>query len=237
MTGKPPTHAFVYPNRRHWWSAFGARGAMVGLLLAVTVVITPSADAATRPSASPAALVPRPFNVESTLKADLDGDGDLDVVLVGVDGPAVLPETQEGDNADGIRVLVVARKDAEGYRRVGLGPDALECRRCGGAFWGGLSAPVELATMGGGFTTAQSAGAREITDWTHRYRIENGRVRLIGLDIVNTDRGDGSVVARSTNLLTGVTITTVEGQPQVPVKAGRVKGKPRVVYLESVKLG
>ena len=82
----------------------------------------------------------------------------------------------------------------------------------------------------------QVAGSREITDWTHRYRIEASRVRLIGTDRAVTDRLSGSVVSTSTNLLRGVTVTTVRGEPETPAKPGRTVAKPRTVYLEFVVL-
>jgi hypothetical protein len=210
-------------------------GTTVMITTLVAVATPAAAPAATRVVADPALLMPAPFNVEDRAQADLDNDGDADVILVGVDGPVPAPEANNGES-DGNRILVVARKDPGGYRRVGVGRDALLCRACGGAFWGGAPAPVELGGAANTLVVKQSAGARELTDWTHRYRITGGRVRLIGVDIERTDRASGSGVTTSTNLLTGVTITTVEGTPEQPATPGTRRGKPRVIYLEAVKL-
>ncbi len=178
--------------------------------------------------------------VEQSVKVDLDLDGDQDVVIVGVDGPVPAPEDFEADETDGNRVLLFARKDSDGYRRVGLGRGALECRRCGGAFWGVVPAPIDITVAKNVVTIEQSAGSRELTTWIHRYRLESGKVRLIGADTSMTDRLNGATIAISTNYLTGVTITEIDGDPDPadnPPKAGRVKGKSKVITVESVELG
>jgi hypothetical protein len=186
------------------------------------------------PKTTAEAWLRSPFQLESKYTVDIDADGDADEVLVGVDGPAVASSSiPEGDEN---RVLLVARKDKDGYRPLGTGLKALLCRRCGGAFNVGAIPPIDFAATKSGFVITQSAGSNEITEWTHRYRLEKNRIRLIGVDIAETDRNVGSTVIRSTNLLTGVTKTTVEGKPTKKVKVGSVKGKPRTVYLEGVTL-
>lgn len=190
--------------------------------------------AATKPVKNPDSLVPSPFKLELKTMTDLDRDGDTDAVMVGVNGP--MPPSQEGSDRDEERVLVVARRDKDGFRRVEMGLNALICRRCGGAFFGSLPAEISVDANRSGFETFQEAGSREMTRWTHRYRLENGRVRLIGLDRSLTDRNTAGVVVESTNYLTGTKIVTVEGELENPPKAGTTKGKPRTIFLNAVKV-
>ncbi len=117
---------------------------------------------------------------------------------------------------------------------VGQSRTAVICRSCGGAFWGVVGAPVELSASRNTLVIKQSAGSREVTDWTHRNRIEKGGVRLIGLDRAVLDRATGGFVNESTNYLTGAKIVTVEGDDENPPKAGTTRGKPRVIYVDRV---
>lgn len=211
-------------------------------LIALSAIVLPLAigdggvaAAAAKPVANPSALVPKTLTVEARVNGDLDGDGDTDAVILAVDGPAVVEDITDSP-VDGDRRIIVARKDPGGYVSVGQGAGAAMCRRCGGAFFGIVPAPVDMTIKSGVLVVTQSAGSREVTDWRHRYRIEKGRVRLIGTDRSTTDRANGSLVTTSTNLLTGLTITMVEGTPEEPVKAGRVKGKARLVFIENVEL-
>lgn len=98
---------------------------------------------------------------------------------------------------------------------------------------------VNAATTGSSssLVVEQTAGARELTDWTHRYRFEKGRVRVIGTDVTQFDRATGATVATSTNELTGVTITTVQdGEAQSP-KSTTTRKSPRFLTVESVNIG
>lgn len=227
-------------SRQTFGETAGMSSRRCALLLSGLVAVglgVPDAGATTGPAARTAdSLMPSPFRVEHRVEVDLDKDGDRDVAMVGVDGAVPAPAERGDDDGDGNRVLVVARRDRDGFRVVGIGRDALLCRTCGGAFWGVIPTPVELSAARNVLVVVQEAGARELTGWTHRYRIERGRVRLIGLDRAVTDRLGPSTVSRSTNLLTGVTITTVDGTPEEPVKPGTVKGSPRTVWLEDVEL-
>ncbi len=202
--------------------------------LVVASLATPATAKSDEVSPNPSDWLPKGYQVEKTFKIDLDQDGDQDQVVVGVDGPAIASEgTPDGDEKRAL--LVVENVDGK-YRKWGIGLKALACRRCGGVINPGLIPPIDFTATKGSFAVVQSAGANEVTEWTHRYRLENKRIRLIGVDISDTDRNVGSTVTRSTNLLTGVTKTTVEGKPTKKVKAGTVKGKPRTVYLEAVAL-
>ena len=210
--------------------------------LALVAALAPSlaGGASLPPVKNPEALAPRGMNIEYRLDVDLDGDGDKDVAMIAVKGVVPAPEQLTSTDGDGNRVLVIAAKDADGYRLAGFGKHAVQCRRCGGAFWGVVPAGVQVAYVRGAFVVTQQAGSRELVTWTHRYRIEPGRgagnVRLIGVDRKLEDRTQGGVVTVSRNLLTGRTITTVKGTVDNPPKPGTVKGAPSVVFLEAVRL-
>jgi hypothetical protein len=216
-------------------------GALVGCLTGYLALLAPTqpaqAETKSRSVKSAASLLPRPFIAEAEYSVDLDRDRDLDVVVVGVDGPKVAPPDDASEAlGDGTRLLLVARRDPDGFRTIGVGRSVLLCRRCGGAFWGLNATPVEVEIKANAFNLIQSSGSREVTDWVHRFRLEKGRVRLIGLDRSVTDRTGGSVVSVSTNYLTGLTITTVRGEPEEPATPGRVKRKPSVVLLDAVEI-
>lgn len=182
----------------------------------------------------PTKLLPRPYALEYSQRVDLDGDGDLDLAMVGIDGPVPAPTDTTEKFVEGNRILVIARKDTDGWRIAGTSTTALICRSCGGAFWGVIGAPVEMSASRNTLVIAQSAGSREVTDWTHRYRIDKGGVRLIGLDRSMVDRATGGSVTESTNYLTGTRIVTVDGDVENPPKAGTTRGRPRVIYVERV---
>ena len=182
----------------------------------------------------PAKLLPRPYVLEYSQRVDLDRDGDLDIAIVGVDGPVPAPQDVTEEFVEGNRILVIARKESAGWRLIGQSKTAVICRSCGGAFWGVVGAPIELSASRNTLVINQSAGSREVTDWTHRYRIEKGGVRLIGLDRSVLDRATGGFVKESTNYLTGAKIVTVEGDVENPPKAGTTRGKPRTIYVDRV---
>jgi hypothetical protein len=192
--------------------------------------------AASKLAKRPELLLTRPFKAEYRQAVDLDGDGDLDVAIVGVDGIVPTPQESLPNDPDGSRVLIVARKEPGGYRLIGTGTGALLCRRCGGAFWGVNPAPIELSAGKGTLIVKQMSGARETQEWRHVYRIEEGRVRLIGIDRASTDRASGGSWTTSENLLTGLRITSVTGDIAEAPKAGTVKGRPSTIRLEEIDL-
>jgi hypothetical protein len=209
--------------------------ALIGLVTAASVPVSSAATAAGSTVSRAESLVPKPYSVEQRLDVDLDQDGTLDAVLVGGVGPVPLPESNEDATSDGLRVLVFARREGSGWRRVGMSTEALLCRRCGGAFWGVLPTPIELAASKGVVTVSQTVGSREVVDWKHRYRIERGRVRLIGRDRTLTDRATGGTVVTSTNYLTGVTIVKVDGTVEGAPRPGTKRGRPQTLRLEDVR--
>jgi hypothetical protein len=212
---------------------------MVGVSVGGLSVISPATSATSSVTVRSAGLLlPTPYKMEYQYTLDIDNDGDQDVIIVGVDGIVPLAEGAENpDEGDGNRVLLVAQKVKQGYRRIGLGRSAVRCRRCGGAFFGVLVASVDVETTRNGFVVTQESGSRELTQWIHRYRYERGKIRLTGLDRAVTDRANGSTQSESTNYLTGEKIVTVDPNfEDQSIKSGRTKGKPKFIALESVRL-
>jgi hypothetical protein len=184
----------------------------------------------------PEQLLPSSFNVERVIQGDLDKDGDTDVVVLGTDVDDPSAEEIDPSAGEGERILIVGRRDRNGLTAVGSSRRAVLCRSCGGAFWGGRVAPVELAISRGSLVITQEAGARELTQWIHRYRIEKGVVRLIGFDQTVADRATGGSYSISINYLTGKQVTTVTGEIDNAPRAGTSAGKPRTIKLEAVTL-
>jgi hypothetical protein len=205
---------------------------------------TAAAKSAAKSAASVARLLPSPFKVESTHPIDLDRDGDRDLIVIGVDGTVPVEAALENpDEGDGSRILLVAEKTTKGYKTLGSGRQALLCRQCGGAFSGPRGVIIEVEVAKNAFIIRQSSGSREVTQWTHRYRLEKGRIRLTGLDRVVTDRvvegqnGGPAFLSESKNYLTGDRIVTIDPNfPDQSMKSGKTKQKPTFIVLEQVAL-
>jgi hypothetical protein len=214
----------------------GAAVLLLSLVVPVCVAVVPfgAAGAQSRTVARAESLITAPYTLEQRLDADLDGDGDKDAILVGAEGIVSKDETAEG--SDGNRVLVVARNDGKTFTQIGLGKNALQCRRCGGAFWGVVVPPVSMRVEKKVLIIDQEAGSREVVVWTHRYRIEGKSVRLIGVDRALRDRATGGSAIESDNLLTGARVVTIDGEVDSALRPGRTKGKPKRVLLEAVTL-
>ncbi len=182
------------------------------------------------PTSTPAAsrperLLPAPFRLEQRLDVDLDKDGDLDAALVGVDGPVPAPETMDGSDSEGERILLVARRDRDGWRTAGTGRSALMCRRCGGRLLGRGRRADRAVGVTQRPRGRADAGSRELTDWTHAtassaagaaHRCRHRPHRRLG----------PSVVTQSTkNLLTGCHHHRGGGDPRRTGQAGHGEGQ------------
>jgi hypothetical protein len=182
-------------------------------------------------------FAPKGWQIEQSLNADLNGDGFADVALVlvetfvGKPDPNNLPERQ--------RALVLALKQGNRYQRVGFGPYALICTRCGGAFWGIGEVPVNLKVQKKVLLVSFESGSNEMTAQTYRYRLSGSRVQLIGVDSNNYSRTTGAFSNTSSNYLTGDRVleqgsSNSNGESTVKsTKKSRFNVRP--IYLEDVR--
>jgi hypothetical protein len=126
---------------------------------------------------------------------------------------------------------------------VGLGPNALICTRCGGAFWGIAETPVNLTVQKNVLLVSFESGANEINSLIFRYRLSNAaggqRMQLIGADSKSYWRTNGDFTDKSTNYLTGDRIVEQGGSDSNGNRVVKSSKKSRLtlkpVYLEDVK--
>ncbi|MDX2015924.1 MAG: hypothetical protein SFW67_37365 [Myxococcaceae bacterium] len=182
------------------------------------VIALAAVEAASRPldgvpqrGASAADFAPGGWSVEATLQADLDGVAPDDLVIVLL-GPG---------SVDQSRALVWAHAlEGGGFTRIDSNVGLLACMNCMGVK-GGSGAP-DLSVSKRVLTVTSMGGSRESYSATHRFRFEQGLVRLIGVDHWDGDSLSGEGRSRSENLLTGVTV--VETQPATEDEAGKPTG-------------
>ncbi len=148
-------------------------------------------------------FAPRGWVIEKTARGDLNRDRVPDAALVLIeDKPA---KDKDGYATPRSRALVVAVKDARGWKRVGFSNQLLMGTGDGGAFYGVMPAPVEVSIRRGVLIVGMEHGSREVEETTHRFRLQAPRgMVLIGFDTLVRDRATGSVRSESTNFLTGV---------------------------------
>ncbi len=184
---------------------------------------------------APVLFAPRGWKIEKRIDGDLNRDKVSDAALVLVEDTTA--KNASGDPAPRQRALVVLLRDGKGWRRVGFSGELLLGTRDGGAFYGVVETPVEVAIVRSGIIVKMEAGSREVTETTHRLRYEPAKkgVYLIGLDSVTRDRATADVTSTSTNFLTGVRRTAIfKGNSTKGVtKTSRVSTKLRA--LESLR--
>lgn len=163
------------------------------LVLASTALAKPL-DAVPASGAAAASFAPAGWMVESTLAGDLNGDATPDLVVV-------LIEKAPGERG---RALLWLHGKDHGYLRVDSNVGLLPCFQCMGVK-GGDGAPT-LAIAKGVLVVSQVGGSRESYGSVHRFRFEQGGVRLIGVDQDSHDSLTGESDSTSINLVTGVTI-------------------------------
>jgi hypothetical protein len=108
--------------------------------------------------------------------------------------------------------------------------------RDGGAFFGVMETPVEVSIKNGVLEINQSSGSREVTETTHKFRLDRRTQRfyLIGAERVDHDRATANVRTISSNYLTGVQkITATQSNGRETQQTKRVNRKLRT--LESVR--
>lgn len=169
-----------------------------------------AAEAAPTLPAAAQSYLPKGWKVLQVVKADLNSDGRDDLVFVREeDDPKKI--TQEPRSNDGVRnfnprVLVVLLAEEGGYRKLAEYPklippafdpmyDMMDDR------FNGISVKKGILTVG--FRYWASAGTWWMSMESYKFRLEAGRLRLIGSEIDSFHRGSGEKDLVSTNHLTG----------------------------------
>lgn len=161
-------------------------------------------------------FVPEGWKLESEIKGDLNKDGtdDLTLVLRMADLANVIKAYEGSDRMfdTNPRMLVVAvgRKDGGYYlafENHTLTPRNLNSSQDDPLTQsGGVS--VENGTLKATLYLFMSAGGWDTGNTSFRFRIEADKLRLIGYDSLNVNRGSGVIEEVSINLLTGKVILT-----------------------------
>ena len=159
-------------------------------------------------------FAPPGWTIEAQVSGDLNRDAIPDVALQLIeDKPATAEDTPERQ-----RALVVALGDQSGgFTRAAVATALLQCATCGGAFYGGMEAPVEVTIKKGVLIVTQDHGSREVATLTYRFRYDPAaqKFALIGGDFESRDRLTGDAASESTNYLTGVRLVTRERKGKV----------------------
>lgn len=167
--------------------------------------------AAEKPLDLPAAAkgyLPVGWKVETLVQGDLNADGlsDLAFVRVGTDSKKITKRSDGFAQDRNPRVLVVLLARKEGYAKVGeylkFIPPAFEDEyenlldR-----YDGLK--LEKGVLVVCFQWFVTAGSWSVGEWQHKFRLEAGRLRLIGTEQNIFMRNSGEKTLTSTNYLTG----------------------------------
>ncbi len=177
---------------------------------------------------------------------DLNADGQADLVFVG-EGTDPSKITKDPHNKDEFlnqnpRVLVILLADKEGYRKVCesarfIPPAyALEFDNYLDRFAG---IEIEKAILSVRFDWFASAGTWGTSNATLKFRIEQGRIRLIGSEESSFTRNQGDMTLTSTNHLTGkrkVTsgLNAFTDQPSHPKVTWEKFDAKKPLYLEDL---
>lgn len=141
-------------------------------------------------------FVPAGWAVEQELQGDLNEDAIPDAVLMGMQEGHAAPTDEAG------RILVVLAGRADGsFEQIGANEKLLLCIQCFGAMGGKPQLSIQRKVL----IVEQVRGSRETVSglWRFRFDPKSKRMRLIGLDVKNTDRGTGVSTSESTNYLNG----------------------------------
>lgn len=187
-------------------------------------------------------FVPKGWKIEEPVKGDLNQDGVADVALKLIEASSANDAKDKDAPQERARALVVLWRKADGrLERAAVADRLLMCTTCGGAFYGLADAPAEVAIRNGVLIVKQSAGSREVTETTFRFRYDPAaaRFRLIGYDTVTTDRLTGRATDESTNFLTGLKITKkIRVNPkigrEVPIATTRKRVAVKPAFLEDI---
>jgi len=178
-------------------------------------------------------FAPAGWKIEEQVTGDLNGDAIPDYALKLIEAK---PEKDaEGNPTERGRALVIALAAKDGQlSRAGIADNLLQCTRCGGAFYGVVETPSEVAIEKGVIVVQQDHGSREVTNTTYRFRYEpsTGKFLLIGFDLSNADRATAQVTSESINYLSGAREET-RSKGEKDVKARSVIPK-RKIYLDDI---
>lgn len=189
------------------------RASLLLSLLAVTAFAKPL-EGVPSSGATAADFAPKGWVVESSLEGDLNGDKTPDLVVVLI---------QEGDG-DRSRALLWLHGAAKGFTLVDSNVGLVACFSCLGMKGGDAKPELEIKKKV--LVVTQWGGSRESYGAVHRFRLEKGVVRLIGVDHSEMDTMTGASTTTSENLLTGTTIVE-KMPPQVDENDKPITAKPK----------
>lgn len=153
-------------------------------------------------------FVPAGWTIEARISGDLNNDAVADTALELIEKPAA--DVDKDDPPSRSRVLLILFRNKDGaFEWVAAAKTLLQCTRCGGAFYGVMEAPSEVAIAKGVLIIKQDHGSREVSETTFRFRYNPAvkKFTLIGYDASDRDRVTGEATVESTNYATGVKIT------------------------------
>lgn len=175
---------------------------------------------------------------------DLNADGKADLVFVGegTDPKKITKRDGRDEQNSNARIIVVLLADKEGYRKVGESAKfippayALEFDNYLDRFAG---IEIEKAILSVRFDWFASAGTWGTSNATLKFRIEQGRIRLIGSEESSFTRNQGDMTLTSTNHLTGkrkVTsgLNAFTDQPSHPKVTWEKFDAKKPLYLEDL---
>ncbi len=184
------------------------------LTLMATAAMARPLDGVPASGATAAAFAPKGWVVESTVEGDLNGDPTPDLIVVLL---------QEG-KADRARAMLWLHGAAKGFTLIDSNVGLVACSSCLGMKGG--DAKPDLSITKKVLVVTQWGGSRESYGATHRFRLEKGVVRLIGVDHSDMDSLSGAGTTTSENLLTGVTVIE-KTPPQTDENDRPTNAKPK----------
>ncbi len=194
-----------------------------------------SAQVALRADA-PVLFAPRGWKIEKQIPGDLNRDKISDAALVLIENKPA--KDVDGAPTERARALVVIVREGKGWHRVGFNNSLLLGTRDGGAFYGMMETPVNVSIQRGVLLVNQDSGSRQITETTHKFRLDRRTQKfyLIGSEIIDHDRLSGEVKTVSTSYLNGVQKTVrMKGESERQIRQNsRVIRRLRA--LESVRV-
>ena len=216
-----------------------------GLIL--FALIATSVRAAEAPHVLPMAAkayLPAGWKVIKLVKGDLNADGMADLVFVREEtDPKKITKRDDGYEFNGNpRTVVVLLAEKEGYRKVGEYPKFIPPAYTF-EFDNYLDRFKDIGVAKGVITIEFDWFATAGTWWTSqesfKFRIEAGKLRLIGMEESSFARNQGEMTLKSTNHLTGKRkITTgmsaFEDQPNRPKISWEDLESRKPIYLEDL---